>query len=159
MAGKYYFGQSGTEITRSQLRVFRRDYRNYRKSLRRRSNFGHYSWASDSVPNYSSIPLTVFVILFLLSFSSALMGRDSSISFSGLLNAISSAPTIDMSVIFDFVTDWRITGNWVAFNWFRDFLNDLFLPFIGVVVYFCASIAQLLLLLIWVARFLLTGVY
>ncbi len=154
MASKYYFGQSGTDVTRSQLRAFRRDYRNYKKSLRRT-----YSWSNPSEPDYSSIPLTVFVILFLFSFSSVLMGRDSTITFSGLLNSISSVPTIDMSVIFSFVSDSKITSDWTVFNWLRDFLNNLFLPLIGVVVYFCASIAQLLLLLIWVAKFLITGVY
>ena len=32
MASQYYFGQSGTEVTRSQLRSFKRQYRQYRRA-------------------------------------------------------------------------------------------------------------------------------
>ena len=32
MASQYYFGQSGVDITRSQLRSFKRQYRAYRRT-------------------------------------------------------------------------------------------------------------------------------
>ena len=101
----------------------------------------------------------IFIILCLFAFSSVLMGRDSSISFTGLLNSISSIPTIDMSKIFDFVNDMNITSDWGLFNWFRDFLNNLFMPLFGVAIYFSTAIAQLLVFLVWIFKFLFTGVY
>ena len=101
----------------------------------------------------------IFIILCLFAFSSALMGRDSSLSFTGLLNSISSVPIIDMSKIFVFVNDMNITLDWGVFNWFRDFLNNFFLPFFGVAIYFCTAIAQLIVFLVWVFKFIVTGVY
>lgn len=101
----------------------------------------------------------VFIILCLFAFSSALMGRDSTLSFTGLLNSISSMPTIEMSKVFDFVNDLRITLNWGVFNWFRDFLNDFFLPLFGVALYFCTAVAQLVVFLVWIFKFIFTGVY
>lgn len=101
----------------------------------------------------------IFIILCLFAFSSVLMGRDSSISFTGLLNSISSIPTIDMSKIFDFVNDMNITSDWGFFNWFRDFLNNLFMPLFGVAIYFSTAIVQLIVFLVWIFKFLFTGVY
>lgn len=101
----------------------------------------------------------IFIILCLFAFSSVLMGRDSSISFTGLLNSISSMPTIDMSKVFDFVNDFQISSDWALFNWFRDFLNNFFLPLFGVAIYFCTAIAQLIVFLVWIFKFLFTGVY
>lgn len=101
----------------------------------------------------------IFVILCLFAFSSALMGRDSSLSFTGLLNSISSMPTIDMTKVFGFVNDFSITSDWSVFNWFRDFLNNFFLPLFGVALYFCTAIAQLIVFLVWVFKFIVTGVY
>lgn len=101
----------------------------------------------------------IFIILCLFAFSSVLMGRDSSLSFTGLLNSISSMPTIDMSRVFNFVDDFNITSDWTVFNWFRDFLNNFFLPLFGVAIYFCTAIAQLIVFLVWVFKFIFTGVY
>ncbi len=121
--------------------------------------FSQYDRAVSS--NISTVGVfgVIFIILCLFAFSSALMGRDSSLSFTGLLNSISSMPTIDMSKIFDFVNDMNITLDWGVFNWFRDFLNNFFMPLFGVAIYFCTAIAQLIVFLVWVFKFIFTGVY
>ena len=123
-------------------------------------------WKLSQYDRSESIHLTgvgvfgvIFIILCLFAFSSALMGMESSLSFTGLLNSLSSVPTIDMSKIFDFLNDFIITLDWGVFNWFRDFLNNFFLPLFGVAIYFCTAIAQLIVFLLWIFKFLLTGVY
>lgn len=125
-----------------------------------------YKWKSSQYDSfrYSAISGVgvlgvIFIILCLFAFSSALMGRDSSLSFTGLLNSISSVPTIDMSKIFDFVNDINITSDWGVFNFFRDFINNFVLSLLGVAIYFCTAIAQLIVFLVWVFKFIFTGVY
>lgn len=160
MASEYYFGQSGTEVTRSQLRYFRKQYRQYRRSQFKEYQRTHSYNGVTGASNVGGLFPLIFVILCLFAFVGAFMGREDTVTFRGLLNSISSAPTIDMSTIVDFASKMHIEDDWgVAFNWFRDFLNNFLMPIVGVVIYFSVSVAQLLLFLIWAIKFLFTGVY
>lgn len=160
MASQYYFGQSGTEVTRSQLRSFRRQYRQYRRTQFKEYQRAHSYSGVTGASNVGGLFPLIFVILCLFAFVGAFMGREETVTFRGLLNSLSSAPTIDMSSIVDFASKLYITEDWgVAFNWFRDFLNNFFMPIVGVAIYFSVSVAQLLLFLVWAIKFLFTGVY
>ena len=73
MASQNYFGQSGVDITRSQLRSFRRQYRQYRRSQFKDYQRTHsYSGTTGSCNVGGLFPL-IFVILFLFAFVSAFM--------------------------------------------------------------------------------------
>ena len=160
MASQYYFGQSGTEVTRSQLRSFKRQYRQYRRAQFKEYQRTHSYNGVTGASNVGGLFPLIFVILCLFAFVGAFMGREDTVTFRGFLNSISSAPTIDMSSIVDFASKMYITEDWtVAFNWLRDFLNSFVMPILSVAFYFCVSVAQLLLFLIWAIKFLLTGVY
>lgn len=160
MASEYYFGQSGTEVTRSQLRYFRKQYRQYRRAQFKEYQRTHSYNGVTGASNVGGLFPLIFVILFLFAFVGALMGREDTVTFRGFLNSLSSAPTIDMSTIIDFASKMYITDDWtVAFNWLRDFLNNFVMPILSVAIYFCVSVAQLLLFLIWVIKFLFSGVY
>lgn len=160
MASQYYFGQSGTEMSRSQLRSFRRQYRQYRRSQFKEYQRSHAYYGDTEASNVGGLFPLIFVILFIFAFVSALMGRETTVTFRGLLESFANAPTIDMSTIIDFASNMYITEDWtVAFNWLRDFLNNFVMPIISVVIYFCVSVAQLLLFLVWAIKFLFTGVY
>ena len=160
MASQYYFGQSGNEVTRSQLRYFRKQYRQYRRSQFKEYQRSHAYSGDTKVSNVGGLFPLIFVILFIFAFVSAFMGRETTVTFRGLLESFANAPTIDMSTIIDFASNMYITEDWtVAFNWLRDFLNNFVMPIISVVIYFCVSVAQLLLFLVWAIKFLFTGVY
>ena len=160
MASQYYFGQSGVDITRSQLRSFRRQYRQYRRSQFKDYQRTHAYSGTTGASNVGGFFPLIFVILCLFAFVSAFMGRETTVTFRGLLSSIANAPTIDMSTVIDFASKMYITEDWtVAFNWLRDFLNSFVMPILSVAFYFCVSVAQLLLFLIWAIKFLLTGVY
>ena len=160
MASQYYFGQSGTEVTRSQLRSFRKQYREYKRSQFKEYQRSHSYSGDTGASNVGGLFPLIFVILFLFAFVSSVMGRESTVTFRGLLDSLANAPTIDMSTIIDFASKMYITDDWtVAFNWLRDFLNSFVMPIISVAIYFCVSVAQLLLFLIWAIKFLFTGVY
>ena len=160
MASQYYFGQSGVDITRSQLRSFRRQYRQYRRSQFKDYQRTHAYSGTTGASNVGGLFPLIFVILCLFAFVSAFMGRGTTVTFRGLLSSIANAPTIDMSTVIDFASKMYITEDWtVAFNWLRDFLNSFVMPILSVAFYFCVSVAQLLLFLIWAIKFLLTGVY
>ena len=160
MASQYYFGQSGVDITRSQLRSLRRQYRQYRRSQFKDYQRTHAYSGTTGASNVGGLFPLIFVILCLFAFVSAFMGRQTTVTFRGLLSSIANAPTIDMSSIIDFASKMYITEDWtVAFNWLRDFLNSFVMPILSVAIYFCVSVAQLLLFLIWAIKFLLTGVY
>lgn len=160
MASQYYFGQSGTEVTRSQLRSFRRQYRQYRRSQFKDYQRTHSYSGVTGASNVGGLFPLIFVILFLFAFVSSVMGRETTVTFRGLLSSFENAPTIDMSSIVDFASKMYITDDWtVAFNWLRDFLNNFVMPILSVAIYFSVSVAQLLLFLIWAIKFLLTGVY
>ena len=160
MASEYYFGQSGNEVTRSQLRYFRKQYRQYRRSQFKEYQRTHSYSGTTEASNVGGLFPLIFVILFLFAFASSLMGRETTVTFRGLLDSLANAPTIDMSTIIDFASRMYITDDWtVAFNWLRDFLNNFVMPILSVAIYFCVSVAQLLLFLIWAIKFLFTGVY
>lgn len=160
MASQYYFGQSGTEVTRSQLRSFNRQYRQYRRSQFKDYQRTHAYSGVTGASNVGVLFPLIFVILFLFAFVSSFMGRETTVTFRGLLDSLANAPTIDMSTIIDFASRMYITDDWtVAFNWLRDFLNNFVMPILSVAIYFCVSVAQLLLFLIWAIKFLFTGVY
>ena len=160
MASQYYFGQSGTEVTRSQLRSFKRQYRQYRRAQFKEYQRTHSYNGVTGASNVGGLFPLIFVILCLFAFVGAFMGREDTVTFRGFLNSISSAPTIDMSSIVDFASKMYITEDWtVAFNWLRDFLNSFVMPILSVAIYFCVSVAQLLLFLVWAIKFLFTGVY
>lgn len=160
MASEYYFGQSGTEVTRSQLRYFRKQYRQYRRSQFKEYQRSHSYNGTTGASNVGGLFPLIFVILFVFAFVSSFMGRETTVTFRGLLSSFSNAPTIDMSTIIDFASNLYITDDWtVAFNWLRDFLNNFIMPIVGVAIYFSVSVAQLLLFLVWAIKFLLTGVY
>ena len=160
MASQYYFGQSGTQVTRSQLRSFNRQYRQYRRSQFKDYQRIHAYSGVTGASNIGGLFPVIFVILFLFAFVSSIMGRETTVTFRGLLDSLANAPTIDMSIIIDFASKMYITDDWtVAFNWLRDFLNSFVMPILSVVFYFCVSVAQLLLFLIWTIKFLFTGVY
>ena len=101
----------------------------------------------------------VFIILFVFAFVSSVMGLDSDVSFSTLLQALSNAKTIDIASIMSSFNDLRITAYWAVFNWLKTFINQFLMPLISVLTYFALSIAQLFVFLFWVVRFLFTGVY
>lgn len=101
----------------------------------------------------------VFIILFVFAFVSSVMGLDSNVSFSTLLQALSNAKTIDIASIMSAFNDLRITDDWSVFNWLKTFINQFLMPLISVLTYFALSIAQLFVFLFWVVRFLFTGVY
>ena len=102
MASQYYFGQSGVDITRSQLRSFRRQYRQYRRSQFKDYQRTHAYSGTTGASNVGGLFPLIFVILCLFAFVSAFMGRQTTVTFRGLLSSIANAPTIDMSSIIDF---------------------------------------------------------
>ena len=160
MASQYYFGQSGTEIKRSQLRSFNRQYREYRRSRFKEYQRTHAYTGVTGAFNVGGLFPLIFVVLFMFAFVGAVYGREGNLTFSGLLNYLGSAPTIDMSVIVDFASKMRIDDDWGSvFNKFRDFLNNFIMPIVGVAIYFSVSVAQLVLFAVWVIRFLFTGGY
>lgn len=101
----------------------------------------------------------VFIILFVFAFVSTVIGLESNVSFTTLLQALSNAKTIDIASIMSAFNDLRITADWSVFNWLKTFINQFIMPIISVLTYFALSIAQLFVFLFWVVRFLFTGVY
>lgn len=160
MASQYYFGQSGTEVTRSQLRSFNRQYRQYRRAQFKEYQRIHAYNGVTGASNVGGLLPLVFVILFMFAFVGSVMGNEGYLTFSGFLNYLGDSPTIDMSVIIDFASKMHIDDDWgKVFNHFRDFLNDFIMPIVGVSIYFCVSVAQLVLFFVWIVRFLFTGGY
>ena len=136
----------------------------------KRDSFGHYlstdykiqplmqTYRDYSYRNFNLFGI-VFIILFVFAFVSSVMGLDSNVSFSTLLQALSNARTIDIASIMSAFNDLRITADWAVFNWLKTFINQFLMPLISVLTYFALSIAQLFVFLFWVVRFLFTGVY
>lgn len=136
----------------------------------KRDSSGHYlrtdykiepimqNYTSYSYRNFNLFGI-VFIILFVFAFVSSVMGLDSNVSFSTLLQALSNAKTIDIASIMSAFNDLRITADWAVFNWLKTFINQFLMPLISVLTYFALSIAQLFVFLFWVVRFLFTGVY
>lgn len=147
-----------TQRTRAQIRTEKRDLKvameNYR-NLQQSS--GISKRVSDSVLNDMIYGLGKVVMVWLLLFAmiSALTGREQNLTFSGLLNALSNAPTIDIASIFKDMNNLYIDSDWSdLFNWLRDFLNQFVMPIISVVVYYCLCFSQLAVYLIWFVGFL-----
>lgn len=83
----------------------------------------------------------VFIILFIISFYYALIGRDFNLSFSGLLSILEEAPSIPTDWITDFA-NLTITGNWGVFEFLKTFLNTI-MGIISFALYFVTGASQL----------------
>lgn len=83
----------------------------------------------------------VFIILFIISFYYALIGRDFNLSFSGLLSILEKAPAIPTDWITDFAS-LTITGNWGVFEFLKTFLNTI-MGIISFGLYIVTGAAQL----------------
>ncbi len=147
-----------TQRTRAQIRTEKRDLKVAMKNYRNlQQSSGTSKRVSDSVLNDMIYGLGKVVMVWLLLFAmiSALTGREQNLTFSGLLNALSNAPTIDIASIFKDMNNLYIDSDWSdLFNWLRDFLNQFVMPIISVVVYYCLCFAQLAVYLIWFIGFL-----
>lgn len=98
----------------------------------------------------------IFVILLLSALFSSLSGSPTSFTFSGLLEKLSTCPSLYGDWMTT-LTDARIYNDWgQAFNWFRDFLN-MFMNILSVGVYMCTGIVQLLLYAIFMLSVVFGG--
>lgn len=98
----------------------------------------------------TGIFITIFAIIFFIAFARVLFGGQP-LTFTGFLKRISTAPDLTLPTQ---VLDFAIAGNWLAFDFFRVFINSM----IGVVnfaVYFSSLVLNLLTMLIWALGFLL----
>ena len=67
MASQYYFGQSGTEVTRSQLRSFKRQYRQYRRTQFKEYQRTHAYNGVTGASNVGGLLPLIFIILFIFN--------------------------------------------------------------------------------------------
>ena len=88
-------------------------------------------------------------ILLIINFSRSVIGS-SNVSFSSFLNFLSS---IDIFQITINISDFTIPGNWGIIDGLRLFLN-VFAQAIGVVVYLCANLINLIIYCAQFIRFL-----
>lgn len=100
-----------------------------------------YTRFLDDERSSVSIFKALFIVLFMVSFFNAVSGNGRIITFTGLLNALSEAPSIDISWIGHFM-DLTIKNDWGLFDFFRTFLNQ-FMGIIGLMLYFVTGVAQI----------------
>lgn len=152
VSGRTYTKSSIRDSKRA-LRQWNRSQRRYKREQRRISNSSSESGASSS-----SIFGVIFIILFLFAFVASVSGREVPVTFTGLLNALADAPSIDTTKILNFTDSMYIFSDWGSFDFLREFLNNYIIPLCVVAIYFCVSIAQLVMYLVWFVKFIFTGV-
>lgn len=100
----------------------------------------------------SEVVSNVFVILFAILFIISLfrvMYNNELLTFTGLLETLSDAPTITLPA----ALDYTITADWGFFNFFRQFLN-MFTSLFSVLVFVAAAIVQVVIYIYWILNYL-----
>lgn len=121
---------------------------------------------TDTRVEYRNVPVigiakTVFFILLMYAFCSALMGRQETVSFTTFFTSLKYAPAIPMSDIFKFVQSLRIPtqGLPVLTQFFAKQFNTFVMPLISLGTYLTFCIVQLLAFVGWFLSWIFTGVY
>lgn len=120
----------------------------------KRVNRSLYEVEPTGVDNLGVLKV-LFVILLLSALFSSLSGSPTSFTFSGLLEKLSTCPSLYGDWMTT-LTDARIYNDWGVFNFFRDFLN-MFMSILSVGVYMCTGIVQLLLYAIFMLSVVFGG--
>lgn len=121
---------------------------------------------TDTKVEYRNVPVvgiakTVFFILLMYAFCSALMGRESTVSFTTFFTSLKYAPSLPMADIFKFVQSLRIstTGLPVVTQFLVKQFNNFVMPLISLATYLTLCIVQLLTFVGWFLSWIFTGVY
>ena len=106
-----------------------------------------------------SLLLWGFMFCFFVSYIWSVSGKTDTFSFTSMLNALADAPVIPLDWLYEF-TSMRITADWGLFNFFRDFLNNYCIAFLGVLGQLAVGISQLFVYIAWIIGILFgaTGV-
>lgn len=101
--------------------------------------------------NGSSVLGIIIGILFITAFMSMLTGGQPK-TFASFLEAIRNCPQIDISFLFDWIVVPRITADWEALNFVRNFINswlDLAGGLWSFLLFLSSGILNFVALLLW----------
>ncbi len=91
-----------------------------------------------------------FFMLFVIMIINVVLGSETNVTFTYMLQSLSESPSIDISWITT-ITEQVITDDWGIFNFFRNFLNS-FIKIISFALYFVTGVAQLFVYVAYIIR-------
>lgn len=96
-----------------------------------------------------SVIFYIFAWCFFVSLFWRITGSDNIFTFTSLLEAFSSAPSIPTSWITSFVSN-KIVADWGVFEFLRNFLNSFVMPLLGTVSFVAVGVAQIITYATWI---------